>query len=83
MSSVGQIHPIRPAEAGDIPEVREMLREYVSWIGLDLVFQEIDDELAGLPGDYAPPLGALFVAPDANGLVAMIGLRRSTIASAK
>lgn len=75
MSSVGQIHPIRPAEAGDIPEVREMLREYVSWIGLDLVFQEIDDELAGLPGDYAPPLGALFVAPDANGLVAMIGLR--------
>ena len=36
--------------------------EYVAWIGLDLAFQEINDELAGLPGDYAPPHGALFVA---------------------
>ena len=41
-----------------------MLREYVEWIGLDLAFQEIDAELDGLPGDYAPPRGALFVAVD-------------------
>src|SRR5688572_27647448 len=53
-----------------------MLREYVTWIGLDLAFQEIDAELAGLPGDYAPPRGALFVAEDGNKLVGMIGLRR-------
>ena len=52
-----------------------MLKEYVSWIGLDLAFQEIDDELARLPGDYAPPRGALLIAPDGNRLVAMIGLR--------
>ena len=75
MSSVGQIHPIRPAEAGDIPEVRAMLKEYVGWIGLDLAFQEIDAELDGLPGDYAPPLGALLVASDGTLLVGMIGLR--------
>jgi ribosomal protein S18 acetylase RimI-like enzyme len=75
MSSVGQIHPIRPAEAGDIPEVRVMLKEYVDWIGLDLAFQEIDAELDGLPGDYAPPLGALLVASDGGLLVGMIGLR--------
>jgi ribosomal protein S18 acetylase RimI-like enzyme len=75
MSSVGQIHPIRPAEAGDIPEVRAMLKEYVDWIGLDLAFQEIDAELDGLPGDYAPPLGALLVASDVTLLVGMIGLR--------
>src|SRR5688500_10542676 len=53
---------IRPAGAADIPEVRAMLKEYVEWIGLDLAFQEIDDELAGLPGEYVPPRGALFVA---------------------
>jgi ribosomal protein S18 acetylase RimI-like enzyme len=41
-----------------------MLQEYVSWIGLDLAFQEIDAELDGLPGDYAPPRGALFVASE-------------------
>ena len=66
---------IRPSTPLDIPEVRAMLREYLDWIGLDLAFQEIDEELAGLPGDYAPPRGALFVVPEANRLVAMIGLR--------
>ena len=45
-----------------------MLREYVDWIGLDLAFQEIDAELDGLPGDYAPPRGALFVAVERSPL---------------
>ena len=52
-----------------------MLREYVAWIGLDLAFQEIDAELDGLPGDYAPPRGALFVAVDGDRYLAMIALR--------
>jgi carbonic anhydrase len=58
-----------------MPEVRQMLEEYVRWIGLDLAFQEIDAELAGLPGDYAPPGGALFVAEHDGRLLAMIGVR--------
>ena len=76
---------IRPAVAADIPQVREMLQEYVAWIGLDLAFQDIEAELAELPGDYAPPRGALFVVGDdvsavapgakAERLVATIGLR--------
>src|SRR6186997_3144040 len=74
MRPVGQFE-IRPALPADIPEVRQMLQEYVAWIGLDLAFQEIDAELAGLPGDYAPPRGALFVADDGHGLVGMVGLR--------
>ena len=52
-----------------------MLQAYVGWIGLDLAFQEIDAELAGLPGDYAPPAGALFVAAEGDQLAGMIGLR--------
>lgn len=66
---------IRAAVDTDIPEVRAMMREYVEWIGLDLAFQEIDAELAALPGDYAPPRGALFVVEHRHRLVAMIGLR--------
>jgi GNAT superfamily N-acetyltransferase len=58
-----------------MPEVRALLREYIEWIGLDLGFQSIDEELEGLPGDYAPPRGALFVVPDGKRLIAMIGLR--------
>ncbi len=75
MRPVGQF-AIRAARPADIPGVRKMLEEYVAWIGLDLAFQEIDAELAGLPGDYAPPRGALFVAEDRDAdLVGTIGLR--------
>jgi ribosomal protein S18 acetylase RimI-like enzyme len=66
---------LRPARPADLPEIRRMLEEYVAWIGLDLAFQEIDEELAGLPGDYAPPRGALFVAEVGGRLLGMIGLR--------
>lgn len=70
-----EILAIRPARLDDMPQVRAMLAEYVAWIGLDLAFQEIDAELEGLPGEYAPPRGALFVVPDGNRLVAMIAFR--------
>jgi ribosomal protein S18 acetylase RimI-like enzyme len=66
---------IRPAHDPDVPAVREMLREYVDWIGLDLAFQEIDAELADLPGDYAPPGGALLVATERDRYLAMIAVR--------
>jgi ribosomal protein S18 acetylase RimI-like enzyme len=66
---------IRPALAVDIPHVREMLQEYVSWVGLDLAFQEIEAELDGLPGGYVAPRGALFVAVEGDRYLAMIGLR--------
>lgn len=52
------------------------MREYVAWIGLDLAFQDIDAEIDGLPGDYAPPRGVLLVAcPEGGEPVAMIALR--------
>jgi ribosomal protein S18 acetylase RimI-like enzyme len=79
-----EILEIRPARPADIPEVRAMLAEYVAWIGLDLAFQEIDAEIDGLPGEYAPPRGALFVVPERSAvarsakverLAAMIAIR--------
>jgi ribosomal protein S18 acetylase RimI-like enzyme len=66
---------IRPARLADIPAVRAMLAEYVEWIGLDLAFQEIDEELDRLPGEYVPPRGALLVAEDNGQLIGMIGMR--------
>jgi ribosomal protein S18 acetylase RimI-like enzyme len=64
---------IRHASPADLPRIRELVRAYVAWIGLDLAFQEIDAEIDGLPGDYAPPRGVLLVAGDPA--VAMIALR--------
>lgn len=67
---------IRPAVPRDLPRVKELVRDYVEWIALDLAFQEIDAEIDGLPGEYAPPRGVLLVAcPDGGEPVAMIALR--------
>lgn len=59
----------------DADTVRALFRAYLDELGLDLGFQGVEDELAGLPGKYAPPSGAVLLARDdagrAVGVVAM------------
>jgi ribosomal protein S18 acetylase RimI-like enzyme len=66
---------IRHARPADIAAVRAMMREYIEWIALYLAFQEINAELDGLPGDYAPPRGVLLVAAGGDRYAGMIALR--------
>lgn len=45
----------------DAVTVRALMVEYIDSLGLDLSFQDVDAELAGLPGPYAPPQGLMLL----------------------
>jgi putative acetyltransferase len=62
-SLIPQIEMPSPAAPGGMDAVREIFREYAQGLAVDLrSFQDFDVELANLPGEYAPPRGALLVA---------------------
>ncbi len=70
------IPPLRVArEAHDVELARALFREYAAWLGVDLCFQGFEDELAALPGKYAPPLGLLLIAGPPGDAVGCAALR--------
>ncbi len=50
------------ASSADFEAFRIMCREYAEALGVDLEAQNLTKELAGLPGQYAPPAGVLLLA---------------------
>ena len=53
---------IQPESAAEWDQVRELFREYWDSFGFSPCFQGFETEVAGLPGAYAPPGGALVLA---------------------
>jgi len=63
MTTLGpDIELCSPESAELIDDTRAIFREYAAQLAVDLCFQGFEDELAGLPGEYAAPAGALLLA---------------------
>jgi hypothetical protein len=75
--SFGGVRIRQASSAGEIDTARGLFEEYAAALEIDLGYQGFVDELAGLPGCYAPPRGRLLVAwvgDEAAGCVALRAL---------
>ena len=60
----------------DLNEVKKLFGDYASALGISLDFQDFDQELANLPGDYSPPDGSLLIAYWEGEVAGCVALRK-------
>jgi putative acetyltransferase len=71
-----QIKFIQAESVSEISEARKLFLEYSERLGLDLCFQNFEQELAELPGRYASPEGRLLLAISNAQVAGCVGLRK-------
>lgn len=72
-----QISVVEGFQESDRAELVALLRDYEASLGISLDFQNFDAEVAGLPGAYAAPTGAMLLARSGadGGLVGFVAAR--------
>lgn len=61
--------------AADLELARTLFREYAATLGFALDFQGFEEELAGLPGEYAEPRGTIVLARVDEAVAGCVALR--------
>jgi GNAT superfamily N-acetyltransferase len=68
---------IYPVETGEDLEIaKQLFIEYAESLEFDLCFQNFEEELADLPGEYAPPEGCLLLAKYQDKAAGCVALRK-------
>lgn len=67
-------YPVQTNE--DLASAKFLFEEYAESLGFDLDFQGFDEELANLPGEYAPPKGYLLLAEYEGQLAGCVALKQ-------
>lgn len=62
--------------AAQVAQARELFLQYAQSLGMNLCFQNFEQELADLPGSYAPPDGRLLLAEHAGQLAGCVALHK-------
>lgn len=65
-----------PRTPADHDAIKALFREYAESLGFSLAYQDFDKELAGFPGKYAPPEGALLLARVGEEAAGTVALRK-------
>jgi len=75
MATLSQFQICSACLPDDLKIVHELFSDYIRSLDVDLSFQNVEHELAGLPGKYAPPEGMILIAWSAErkpvGIVAL------------
>ncbi|MDR3621187.1 MAG: GNAT family N-acetyltransferase [Paludisphaera borealis] len=65
----------RSTDPEELQTLRALFQEYVDSLGMDLGFQHFEQELADLPGRYAPPSGCILLAMEDDQPAGCVALR--------
>ena len=75
MNHLSKIKIEQATSLNHLSSVRELFLEYAGSLEISLCFQNFEEELASLPGKYAPPDGRLLLATDATLAAGCVAIR--------